>query len=54
MTVTSLYQQQYKNYYAEHWLKIVTLYKFLEILNKDFNIGFKFPRSDTYHRCDED
>jgi hypothetical protein len=54
MPVTSLCQQQYLNFCAEHLLQTVALYyKFREIFNKDFNIGFKLPRSDTSHKCDE-
>ena len=53
MSISSLYQEYYLKYCEENNAPQVKISKFREIFNQDFNIGFKLPRSDTCHSCDE-
>jgi hypothetical protein len=41
----------YLNCCSDHWLQLITLYKFLEIFGIYFNN--KHPQSDTCHKCDK-
>ncbi|XP_047112613.1 uncharacterized protein LOC124789338 [Schistocerca piceifrons] len=53
MSISSLYQEHYLKYCEQKNAPQVKVSKCRDIFNQDFNIGFKLPRSDTYHVCDE-
>lgn len=52
LTIRSLYRDYYLSFCQERGLPTVSEDKYRRIFCEQYNIGFKFPKSDTCNKCD--